>query len=242
MAKTAGILIIGNEVLSGKVTDQNSPYLVRELRALGVEVQRITTIPDDVSVIVEEVRALSARYDLVFTTGGIGPTHDDVTITAIAAAFGRLVVRHPALEEVLRQHYGQGITAAQLRMAEMPEGGRLVGEGDLSFPVVALENVYIFPGIPEVVRRKFERIRDQFRDRPFILRQVFLRCDEGQIADDLYAVLGRFPDLQLGSYPFIDKPEYTVILTLESKSPDYVEQALRFLLDRLSPDSVVRIE
>jgi len=242
MAKTAGILIIGNEVLSGKVTDQNSPYLVRELRALGVEVQRITTIPDDVSVIVEEVRALSARYDLVFTTGGIGPTHDDVTITAIAAAFGRLVVRHPALEEVLRQHYGQGITAAQLRMAEMPEGGRLVGEGDPSFPVVALENVYIFPGIPEVVRRKFERIRDQFRDRPFILRQVFLRCDEGQIADDLYAVLGRFPDLQLGSYPFIDKPEYTVILTLESKSPDYVEQALRFLLDRLSPDSVVRIE
>jgi len=242
MAKTAGILIIGNEVLSGKVTDQNSPYLVRELRALGVEVQRITTIPDDVSVIVEEVRALSARYDLVFTTGGIGPTHDDVTITAIAAAFGRLVVRHPALEEVLRQHYGQGITAAQLRMAEMPEGGRLVGEGDLSFPVVALENVYIFPGIPEVVRRKFERIRDQFRDRPFILRQVFLRCDEGQIADDLYAVLGRFPDLQLGSYPFIDKPEYTVILTLESKSPDYVEQALRFLLDRLPPESVVRIE
>ena len=242
MAKTAGILIIGNEVLSGKVTDQNSPYLVRELRALGVEVQRITTIPDDVSVIVEEVRALSARYDLVFTTGGIGPTHDDVTITAIAAAFGRLVVRHPALEEVLRQHYGQGITAAQLRMAEMPEGGRLVGEGDLSFPVVALENVYIFPGIPEVVRRKFERIRDQFRDRPFILRQVFLRCDEGQIADDLYAVLGRFPDLQLGSYPFIDKPEYTVILTLESKSPDYVEQALRFLLDLLPPESVVRIE
>jgi FAD synthetase len=242
MAKTAGILIIGNEVLSGKVTDQNSPYLVRELRALGVEVQRITTIPDDVSVIVEEVRALSARYDLVFTTGGIGPTHDDVTITAIAAAFGRLVVRHPALEEVLRQHYGQGITAAQLRMAEMPEGGRLVGAGDLSFPVVALENVYIFPGIPEVVRRKFERIRDQFRDRPFILRQVFLRCDEGQIADDLHAVLGRFPDLQLGSYPFINTPEYTVILTLESKSPEYVEQALRFLLDRLPPESVVRIE
>ena len=242
MAKTAGILIIGNEVLSGKVTDQNSPYLVRELRALGVEVQRITTIPDDVSVIVEEVRAMSARYDLVFTTGGIGPTHDDVTITAIAAAFGRPDVRHPVLEEVLRLHYGEGITASQLRMAEMPEGGRLVGEGDLSFPVVALENVFIFPGIPEVVRRKFERIRDQFRDRPFILRQVFLRCDEGQIADDLHAVLGRFPDLQLGSYPFINTPEYTVILTLESKSPEYVEQALRFLLDRLPPDSVVRIE
>ncbi len=242
MAKTAGILIIGNEVLSGKVTDQNSPYLVRELRALGVEVQRITTIPDDVPVIVEEVRAMSARYDLVFTTGGIGPTHDDVTITAIAAAFGRSVVRHPALEEVLRRHYGEGVTASQLRMAEMPEGGRLVGQGDLSFPVVALENVYIFPGIPEIVRRKFERIREGFRDRPFILRQIYLQSDEGQIADDLHAVLGRFPDLQLGSYPFINTPEYNVILTLESKSPEYVEQALQFLLDRLPAGSVVKIE
>jgi molybdenum cofactor synthesis domain-containing protein len=242
MAKTAGILIIGNEVLSGKVVDQNSPYLARELRALGVDVQRITTIPDDVSVIVEEVLAFASRYDLVFTTGGVGPTHDDVTVAAIAQAFGCGVVRHPALEQVLRQHYGQGITAAQLRMAEMPEGGRLVGEGDLAFPVVAFQNVYIFPGIPEVVRRKFERIREQFRDRPFILRRVFLRCDEGHIAADLHAVLGRFPDLLLGSYPVLNNPEYSVLLTLESKCAGYVEQALRFLLDRLPATSVVRIE
>ena len=151
MAKTAGILIIGNEVLSGKVVDQNSPYLVQELRSLGVDVQRITTIPDDVSVIVEEVQTFARRYDLVFTTGGVGPTHDDVTIPAIAQAFGCAIVRHPALEEVLLQHYGQGITAAQLRMAEVPEGGKLVGEGELAFPVVAFQNVYIFPGIPEVV-------------------------------------------------------------------------------------------
>jgi FAD synthetase len=242
MAKTAGILIIGSEVLSGKVVDQNSPYLARELRALGVDVQRITTIPDDVSVIVEEVRAFAGRYDLVFTTGGVGPTHDDVTIAAVGQAFGCGVVRHPALEEVLRQHYGQAITAAQLRMAEIPEGGRLVGEGDLAFPVIAFQNVYIFPGIPEVVRRKFERIREQFRDRPFILRRVFLRCDEGQIADDLHAVLGWFPDLLLGSYPILNNPEHSVLLTLESKRAEYVEQALRFLLDRLPPTSVVRIE
>lgn len=242
MAKTAGILIIGSEVLSGKVVDQNSPYLVGELRALGVDVQRITTIPDDAEIIAQDLRTFAEQYDLVFTTGGVGPTHDDVTIAAVAQAFGCGVVRHPLLEDVLRRHYGEGITAAQLRMAEMPEGGRLVGEGDLSFPVVAVRNVYIFPGIPEIVRRKFERIREQFREQPFILRRVFLRCDEGQITDDLHAVLDRFPDLLLGSYPILNNPEHSVILTLESKSPEYVEHALRFLLDRLPPPSIVRIE
>lgn len=242
MVKTAGILIVGSEVLTGKVVDQNSPYLVRELRALGVEVQRITTIPDDVTIIAEEVQVFAKRYDLVFTTGGIGPTHDDVTIAGVAQALGRMIVRHPVLESVLRQHYGEGITAAQLRMAEMPEGGQLVGKGDLTFPVLAVRNVYIFPGIPEVVRRKFERIREQFRDQPFILRRVFLRCDEGQIADDLHAVLGCYPGLLLGSYPILNNPEHSVVLTLESKSADYVEQALRLLLDRLPSTSVVRVE
>jgi FAD synthetase len=242
MAKTAGILIIGNEVLSGKVVDQNSPYLVRELRALGVEVKRITTIPDEVPVIAQEVQAFADQYDLVFTTGGVGPTHDDVTIAAIAIAFGRSVVRHPLLEDVLRQHYGRGITAAQLRMAGMPEGGELVGEGDMGFPVVVFRNVYIFPGIPEAVRRKFERIRERFREQPYILRRVFLRCDEGQIAGDLNGVMSRFPELQLGSYPILHDPDHNVELTLESKSAEYVEGALRFLLERLPPQAIVRIE
>ena len=242
MAKTAGILIIGNEVLSGKVADENSPYLARELRALGVEVQRITTIPDDAAVIAEEVRVFSGRYDLVFTTGGIGPTHDDVTIAAVATAFGRDVVRHPKLEGVLRRHYGEGITTAQLRMAEIPEGGELAGEGDMAFPVVTFRNVYIFPGIPEAVRRKFERIRERFREQPYVLRRVFLRCDEGEIAEDLTQVLSRFGGLQLGSYPILHAPDHNVVLTLESKSAEEVEQALRLLLDRLPAQAVVRVE
>jgi len=242
MAKTAGILIIGNEVLSGKVKDQNSPYLVRELRALGVEVQRITTIPDDAKVIAQEARAFADRYSFVFTTGGVGPTHDDVTITAIAAAFGRGVIRHPLLEGVLRRHYGEGITSAQLRMAEIPEGSELVGEGELTFPVVALENVYIFPGIPDAVRRKFERIRERFREAPYILRRIFLRCDEGGIADDLAAIQCQFSELQLGSYPILNNPDHNVMLTLESKNAEYVEQALTSLLSRLPSEAIVSVE
>ncbi len=242
VSKTAGILIIGNEVLSGKVTDENSPYLVRELRSLGVEVQRIVTIPDDATVIAEAVKDLAERYDLVFSTGGIGPTPDDVTIGAIAGAFDRPLVRDPFLEGILRGHYGPGITAAQLRMSEVPEGSRLVKRGDTSFPVVVFRNVYIFPGIPEAVRRKFAWIREEFRDVPYTLRKVFLQCDEGEIASDLQAVLDRYPALLLGSYPILHNPDHSVLLTLESKDAAYVEQALEFLLGRLPRRAVVRTE
>ena len=242
VAKTAGILIIGNEVLSGKVTDENSPYLIQELRSLGVEVRRVVTIPDEPPVIMDDVRDMARECDLVFTTGGVGPTHDDVTIAAIAHAFGRPLVRHPQLEKILRRHYGAKITTAQLRMAEVPEGSRLVGEGDSGFPVLAYENVFIFPGIPESVRRKFARIREQFRDTPFILRRVYLRCDEGEIAADLYQVIEHFPAVQLGSYPILHNPDYSVLLTLEAKQEDDVEDALWFLLDRLPAALVVRVE
>lgn len=242
MAKSAGILIIGSEILSGKVTDANSPYLVRELRDLGVDVRRIVTVPDDPPVIVEVVRDMARQHDLVFTTGGVGPTHDDVTIAAVAQAFDRPMVRHPRLEDVLRRHYGVGITAAQLRMAEVPEGSRLIGEGDIGLPVVAFQNVFIFPGIPEAVRRKFACIREQFREAPYVGRRIYLRCDEGEIAADLYRTLDRFPAIQLGSYPILRHPDYTVLLTLESKRAGEVEESLRFLLDRLPAAMVVRVE
>jgi molybdenum cofactor synthesis domain-containing protein len=242
MAKTAAVLIIGSEVLSGKVTDQNSPFLAQELRGLGVEVRRMLTIPDELPVIVRDVRELARDHDLVFTTGGVGPTHDDVTIAAIAQAFARPLVRHPLLEAVLRRHYGDAITPAQLRMADVPEGSRLVGEGDIGFPVVALENVFIFPGIPESVRRKFGRIREEFREAPYILRRIFLRCDEGEIAAELYRALDRFPALQLGSYPILHQPDHRVVLTLESKQSDEVDRAVQFLVDRLPASTVVRVE
>jgi FAD synthetase len=242
MAKTAAVLIIGSEVLSGKVTDQNSPFLAQELRGLGVEVRRILTIPDELPVIVRDVRELARDHDLVFTTGGVGPTHDDLTIAAIAQAFARPLVRHPLLEAVLRRHYGEAITPAQLRMADVPEGSRLVGEGDLGFPVVALENVFIFPGIPESVRRKFGRIREEFREAPYILRRIFLRCDEGEIAAELYRALDRFPELQLGSYPILHQPDHRVVLTLESKQRDEVDRAVQFLVDHLPASTIVRVE
>jgi molybdenum cofactor synthesis domain-containing protein len=233
VSKKAGIIVIGNEILSGKTKDENSPYLARELRDLGVDVRKISVIPDELNLISDEVRQFSGSCDYVFTTGGVGPTHDDLTMDGIAAAFGRPTHRHPELESTLRQYYSRDLIDGNLRMADVPDGARLVGGKGMWFPVIAVENVYIFPGVPEILRRKFERIKEMFREAPFHLREVYLRADEGQIAGILHRVLADFPDLLLGSYPYFDNPVYSIKLTLESKDAGYLDRAHRQLLGEL---------
>jgi len=234
MAKTAGIVVIGNEILSGKTRDDNSLYLARELRGLGVDVRKISVIPDEVTIIADEIRQFSSNFDYVFTTGGVGPTHDDVTMDGIAAAFGQKIQRHPELETTLRSYYSADLVDGNLRMADVPEGARLVGGQGMWFPVVAVENVFIFPGVPEILHRKFNRIKEMFREAPYHLREVFLNADEGQIAGILHDVVTEFPRLMLGSYPYFDNPQYSIKLTLESKDLPYVEHAYGTLLEKLS--------
>ena len=242
MSKTAGIIVIGNEILSGKTRDENSPYLVRELRDLGVDVRKISVIPDELDLISNEVRQFSGAYDHVFTTGGVGPTHDDLTMDGIAAAFGRRIRRHPDLESALRHFYSEALVDGNLRMADIPEGARFVGVQGLWFPVVAVENVYIFPGVPEILQKKFERIKETFRESPFYLREVYLKADEGQIAAILHGVLADFPDLLLGSYPYFDNPVYSIKLTLESKDIAYLDRAHDSLLTELAKIHLMPIQ
>jgi molybdenum cofactor synthesis domain-containing protein len=240
--RTAGIVIIGNEILSGKVVDTNSPFLTRELRALGVTVRRITTIPDDLDDIAATVARFHRSYDVVFTSGGVGPTHDDVTIEGVARGLGRKVIRHPAIEERIRAYYNENTNEARLKMAEVPEGTELIVDGRLGFPTLKCENVYILPGIPEILEQKFEALRDRFAAAPYFLRVVYTTDGEGAIAEHLNATLAAFPDLLLGSYPKIGDPEYAVKLTLESKDREYVERALAHLLALLPAEGVVRTE
>src|SRR5919201_3110556 len=122
MPKTAGIVLIGNEILSGKIADANAAYLCRELRELGVDVRRISVIPDDVDTIAAEIAAFSREFDVVFTSGGVGPTHDDVTIEGVARAMQVPVVRHPELVALLERYYGDRLTEAHRKMAEVPQG------------------------------------------------------------------------------------------------------------------------
>jgi molybdenum cofactor synthesis domain-containing protein len=241
MPKTAGIILVGNEILSGKVEDANAVYLCRELRALGVEVRRISVIPDEVQLIADEVATFSRDYDVVFTSGGVGPTHDDVTIEGVARAMLVPVVRHPRLVELLERYYRGTPTEAALRMAEIPEGAELVGGESVRFPTVLMRNVYVLPGVPEIFRAKFEALRERFRDQPIHLKNVFVTLGEGTLADYLNRLLADFPLLQLGSYPEFSNPEYKVKVTLESRDHGYVEQALTEFLARLPEGAVVKV-
>ena len=241
MSKTAGILVIGNEILSGKTADENSVFLVRELRDLGVDVRKISVIADDVETIAQEVRWFSKTYDYVFTTGGVGPTHDDLTMEGIARSFGQKIQRNAELEAAIRGYYAAELIEPNLRMADVPEGVKLIGGPGLWFPVIVVENVFIFPGVPEIFKRKFRRIREMFRENPYHLREVYLRADEGQIAAILHEVLARFPDLLLGSYPYFDDRAYSVKLTLESKDVAYLETAHEMMLEKLARIDLVPV-
>jgi molybdenum cofactor synthesis domain-containing protein len=240
---TAGILIIGNEILSGKVQDENAPFLLRELRALGVEVLRVNTIPDVVEVIARDVREFSQSYGYVITSGGVGPTHDDVTMEGVAAAFGRKIVRHPRMDEMLRDALrGRDPNASHLKMTELPEGAELIETPDLWFPLVKVENVFVFPGIPRLLQAKFTGARDRFVGQRIFLRNVFLACIETDIALDVNALVAEFPALQVGSYPRIGEDSFRTLITLESRDEAYVLRALDAFVGRIPADYVIRVE
>jgi FAD synthetase len=240
--QTAALIVIGNEILSGKVVDTNSGFLARELRAAGVTLQRMLVIPDEIDTIAAAVRDMRPAYDVVFTSGGVGPTHDDVTIAGIAAGLGRSVVVHPELEEMLRGFFGDRINEARLKMAEVVEGTELLFDGDVRFPTFRVANIYILPGIPEIFRDKCAAICRRLEADPFHLRAIYTRLPESSIAASLNRTLEVFPELMLGSYPKLNDPEYRVRVTLESKDAEYLERAFRKLLELLPPDAVVRTE
>ena len=242
MAKTSGIVIIGNEVLSGKTQDINSHFFCTELRQLGVEVQKISTIQDEIPLIGKEVFEFSQRFDFVFTSGGVGPTHDDVTMEGIAHGFGVNVVRHPDIEKRMRKRLGADLNEARLRMANVPEGATLLCTDAPFAPIVVMKNVYVFPGIPRILQERFHAIKERFRDAPYYLKNVYVRHGEGIIATMLNQLLVDYPQLMLGSYPVLDLPDYKVKVTLESKDAGYLDRALKSFVASLPKDSVLRID
>jgi len=241
---TAAILLIGDEILSGKVEDENARYLVHELRRAGVTVGRIEVVPDQLDVIAESVRRLSPAFEWVFSSGGIGPTHDDVTFAAVAAAFDRPVARDPQLEDLMRRTWGERLHVRDLRMADIPLGARLEHgpRGPSSaWPVVVMENVWILPGVPQIFRRKFEAVRELFRGPAIHGRAVYLNEPEGVIADVLDEVVDAFPTVAIGSYPHLEAVEYRVKITLDGRDAGAVNDATARLVQRLGA-AVVRTE
>ena len=241
-ATTAAILVIGDEILSGKTEEQNARFLIGELRALGVALRCITVIPDEIERVAESVRELSARFDHVFTSGGVGPTHDDVTMLGVARAFDRRIIRHPELEARLRSYFGERVDEARLRMADVPDGAQLIEAVELRWPLPVVENVYVLPGVPDLFRKKFLAIRERFRVAPFYTQAFFTHEDEFDIAAGLTRVAEAHPQVAIGSYPNFATDEYRVKLTLESKESDALAAAAQALRAMLDPQRLVRVE
>ena len=239
----AGIIIIGNEILSGKTVDSNSAFLARELRQLGVTLTRITVIPDELDIIAETVKDFHTKFDLIFTSGGVGPTHDDITIEGVARGLGRRVIRHPQLESLVHEYLnGRPINEALLKMTEVPEGAELLQDDRLRFPTIKLENIYVLPGIPEILQQKFLVLKERFVVDPYYLKIIYTNENESTIAACMNETLRVYPDLLLGSYPKINDVDYRVKITLESKDQNYVEQAYKHLLLLMPQGCVVKTE
>lgn len=240
--ESAAIVVIGNEVLSGKVRDENSPYLVGDLRELGVPVRRIATIPDEIDVIAETVRALSDGFAHVITCGGVGPTLDDVTFEGIARAFGLTIESEPTLERIIRDHFGDRLTDAHLRMARVPVGTELWWEEGLPWPATRVRNVLVLPGSPELVTRKWALIRERYRTAPFTLRRVYLSIDEALIATALEDVDRAWPTVDIGSYPVFAPKDHMTQITFESKDAAAVDEAVEAFVARLPDGALVRMD
>jgi len=244
-AASAAVLVVGSEVLTGKVADENGPFLARRLHELGVELLALHVVPDRMDAIVEALVLERRRVGWVFTSGGVGPTHDDLTLPAVARALGVPLRRHEGMVKVLRamharHHQGAEIPEPALRMADLPEGTRLRGDPEFPTPVVA--NVVMLPGVPSFLRHQFEGVASALAGAPFHLVCLYLRPGEDRIAAPLGAVARAHPAVEIGSYPRFDEADHRVRVTVEGRERPLVLAAVQAVLAALPRDDVVRIE
>lgn len=241
--RSAAALIIGNEILSGKVREANVSELSRALFSIGVRLERVIVCPDDPATIASDLNALRATHDYVFTSGGVGPTHDDVTIRSVASAFGRPVVFSEEVAGLIRDfnaERGRVPTEDDLRMAEVVEGTRFLRSASSPWPTMAVENVYVLPGVPSIFRRKLEVIVAELdRGESFTCVHVVLTSREGDIARVLHELCAEFPTVAIGSYPQFDTEPYTTKVTFDSEDATAAEAAASALRARVDPAEIV---
>lgn len=223
---TAAILIIGDEILTGRTREGNAHYLAGRLAEQGITCREIRVVPDDHEVIVEAVRSLSRSHDHLFTSGGIGPTHDDITADAVAAAMGAALDVREDARAILAEHYaarGTEFTAARLRMARIPEGAVLIDNPVSAAPGFSLGNVHVMAGVPNIFQAMAEGLLPRITGgAPLISHSLQVMQAESSVADELRAIATRFPDLSIGSYPFVQEGRYGTNLVVRGTDPAQV--------------------
>jgi molybdenum cofactor synthesis domain-containing protein len=233
---TACILVIGNEILSGRTRDANIQYLATELGKLGIRVMECRVIPDIEATVVATVNEVRRKFDYVFTTGGIGPTHDDITADCIAKAFGVGISEHPEAVRRMLKHYGDPelFTPARRRMARVPDGGILVDNPVSIAPGFQMENVFTFAGIPKIAEGMFQSMKHRLvGGDPVLARTVRTNLPEGIIAEPLGALQKRYEDLDIGSYPGFRNGKVSVSLVLRGTDDARLGVAARELIATL---------
>jgi Predicted nucleotide-utilizing enzyme related to molybdopterin-biosynthesis enzyme MoeA len=225
---TAAVLIIGNEILSGRTKDANLPHIAEKLGGIGVRLREARVVPDVEEEIIAALNALRSRYSYVFTTGGIGPTHDDITSACVAKAFGVALERNPEAVERLERHYGDPskLNEARLRMANIPAGATLVDNPISAAPGFQIGNVFVMAGVPNIMQAMLDGILPRLQGGPALhARTVACELAEGRIAEDLGALQDRYPDLEIGSYPYFRNGFFGVSLVLRGTDEPRLEAA-----------------
>ena len=225
---SAAALVIGDEVLSGEIADQNVAPLAKTLRAMGITLRTVVVVPDDVEIIAHEVDRLSGLADIVFTSGGVGPTHDDVSVPGVARALGRPVVVNEELVLLLQGFFGERFTPGHRLMARVPEGAELIRTEDVLWPAIVCGKVWMMPGVPELFRAKLVGVRAHLSGpSPIYGAEVLTRADEVDLLPHLAVVVTRYPDVHVGSYPRWFDPRYKTRVTFDGKSETQVLDAAR---------------
>jgi molybdenum cofactor synthesis domain-containing protein len=224
---TAAVLLIGDEILSGRTKDANAGFIAERLTELGIDLKEIRVVSDDETAIVEAVQALSARYTYVFTTGGIGPTHDDITADAMAKAFNVGIDYHPdAIASLAEIFPGDRLNLARKRMARIPFTASLIINEVSKAPGFILGNVHVMAGVPSVMRSMFATVVPSLKTGPKVLSETILaNAKEGDVGTPLGEIQKRHPDVTIGSYPFQNEQGYNTNLVIRGRDPAGIESA-----------------
>jgi molybdenum cofactor synthesis domain-containing protein len=223
---TAAVLIIGNEILSGRTQDANLNYIAAKLTGIGIPLGEARVVRDIENEIIEAVNALRARYTYVFTTGGIGPTHDDITAECIAKAFGVKLIDHPEATALLRDYYKDKINDARMRMARIPEGATLISNPVSTAPGFSIGNVYVMAGVPNIMQAMLDGVLATLKHGPAIHSMtVSGYVAESLIAAELAAVAKKYPQLDIGSYPWLKNARYGTALVTRGTDQATVKAA-----------------